>query len=102
MNHVTRRKCRLQTDLFVVSGHSYANAWTSLGVAYDELNRYNDAIKAYRRAIKIDPKNAVAWNNLGVAYSLSGDRAAAIDAVRELRRLDPTRADKLDNWIMLR
>ena len=33
-----------------------ADAWYNLGIAYVNLNRYNDAIEAYRQALRINPK----------------------------------------------
>ncbi|MGD0627208.1 MAG: tetratricopeptide repeat protein, partial [Thermodesulfobacteriota bacterium] len=79
-----------------------ALAWYELRAAYDGLNRYDDAIEAYRQAIRIEPKDVDAWYNLGVAYSSSGNRTAALNAVQELRCLDSTSADKLFNWIVPR
>ena len=43
-------------------------AWYSLGVAYGKLGRYNDAIEAFRQALRINPEDAAAWYNLGVTY----------------------------------
>jgi len=74
-------------------------AWYGLGFAYGSLNRHNDAIEAYRQALRINPEYAEVWYNLGVVYGLSGNRTAALDAVQKLRRLDSALADKLFNWI---
>ena len=79
-----------------------ADAWYKLGIAYGILERYNDAIEAYRQALRINPKDADAWNNLAISYALSGNRTAALDAVRELRRLDPESADRIFNLIVPR
>ena len=87
--------CRLWAD----SEPENVAAWYNLGITYYELKRYNDAIEAYRHAIRIDPKDALAWYNLGDACGQSGNRTAALGAVRELRRLDRALADKLFNLI---
>ena len=42
-------------------------AWYNKGIALDNLGKYDEAIKAYDEAIKLDPNDAVAWNNKGVA-----------------------------------
>ena len=44
-----------------------AEAYFDLGNAYQQLNRFNDAIAAYQSALKINPLMAEAHNNLGVA-----------------------------------
>ena len=79
-----------------------AIAWWDLGNSYEDLNRYDEAIDAYRQAIRIDAEYASAWNNLAVAYNRSGNKTAALDTIKELRRLDPTRADELLKLILLR
>ena len=33
------------------------------------LNKFNEAIEAYDKAIEIDPKNLEAWNNKGIALN---------------------------------
>ena len=45
-----------------------ADAWASLGLTYNSLQRYNDAIEAFRQAIGVDQKCALAWYGLGIAY----------------------------------
>ena len=47
-----------------------ALAWNNLGLAYRNLNRHNDAIEAYRQALRIDPAYSSAWNNRGNAYAV--------------------------------
>jgi Flp pilus assembly protein TadD len=47
------------------------------GLALDQLERRDEAQASYRRALTIDPDNAVARNNLGVSLTLSGHRKEA-------------------------
>jgi tetratricopeptide (TPR) repeat protein len=42
-------------------------AWNSLGVAYREIGKPDDAISCFRKAVAFAPEMAEAWNNLGVA-----------------------------------
>jgi Trypsin-like peptidase domain/Tetratricopeptide repeat len=77
-----------------------AYAWCSLGIAYGNLGRFNDATEALRQAIRIKPEYVNAWYMLGFTYTLSGNKTAALDVVRELRRLDPAQADSLFNLIV--
>ena len=70
-----------------------AEAWYSLGIAYGKLNRYNDAIEAYRQALRINPEYADAWYNLGVAYGNLNRYNDAIEAYRQALRINPEYAD---------
>ena len=64
-----------------------------LGLAYQSARRLADAVKAYTRAIKLDPGNAEAHHNLGNCYSeLAHDAMAAARHYREAIRIDPGRA----------
>jgi tetratricopeptide (TPR) repeat protein len=52
----------------------------NLGVAYGELGRYQDAVEAFKQAIRIKPDYAEAHCNLGVAYGKLGRWQEAIEA----------------------
>ena len=51
--------------------------------------RYDDAVRAYREALALDPKLAIAWNGLSMALKSKGDLDGAIEAGRELVALEP-------------
>jgi len=57
-----------------------------------KLNRQEEAIAAYARAIELDPKDAAAWINRGEALKDQGDLAGGIAAYREAIRRDPQSA----------
>ena len=65
------------------------DAWYNLGISHLHLDRYSEAIEAYRRAIRIDPKNTYAWNGLGLAYRCLKRYDDAIEAYRQALRIDP-------------
>ena len=50
-----------------------------LGAVFAGQNQINDAIKNYKKAIKINPKYAQAYNNLGAALQKSGEINEAIE-----------------------
>jgi tetratricopeptide (TPR) repeat protein len=60
---------------------------------YLDQQRYDEAITAYREAIRGDPQNAVAHYGLGVAYARTGADDQAIAAYREAIRLQPANVD---------
>ena len=67
------------------------DATTNHADLYGDLERYNDAIEAYRKAIKINPENmaAVAWNELGVVYGHLDRYNDAIEAYRKAIKINP-------------
>jgi len=69
-----------------------ALAWNKLGNTYRALHRSEDAIKAYRRAIELDPVYTSPWNNLGDVYRTLSYPEDAIDAYRHAIELSPQNA----------
>jgi tetratricopeptide (TPR) repeat protein len=61
----------------------FVKAYNALGVSYDQLWDYKNAIHFYKLAIKIDPDLDYVHNNLGFAYLLSSDYDRAIEAFRK-------------------
>jgi len=66
-----------------------ATAWFVLGRAYSKLNRYPDAIAAYRRDLALDPGDVYALNNLGNVYRDSKMFRDALTAFRDAVQVDP-------------
>jgi cytochrome c-type biogenesis protein CcmH/NrfG len=63
------------------------------GKQWLDQQRYDEAITAYREAVRRDPGNAVAQYGLGVAYSHTRASDQAIAAYREAIRLQPDNVD---------
>ena len=74
-----------------------ALAQFSLGVAYDNINHYDDAIAAYREALRINPEDADVWYNLGNAYGNLDRHDDAIAAFREAVQTNPEDASAWNN-----
>ena len=60
--------------------------WNNQGIALYNQGKYDDAIKAYDEAIRLDPKYAAFWHNTGNALANQGNHDEAI-------RLDQVAAD---------
>ncbi|CAD7779150.1 MAG: Tetratricopeptide repeat protein [Candidatus Methanoperedenaceae archaeon GB37] len=65
------------------------DAWYNLGVAYNKIDKLNEAIEAYKKAIKIKPDMHEAWCNLGVAYDDLGKFNEAIKAYKKAIEIKP-------------
>jgi len=66
----------------------FAKAYNAMGVSYDNLGSYSQAIGCYRSALKLDPKSDYVYNNLGYSYLLKNELDAAIEAFQKAVELD--------------
>ena len=69
-----------------------AVAWDYLGLAYGNLKRYDDAIFAFRQALRINPRYASAWYKLGISYRDLKRYPDALEAFRQALSIDPEQA----------
>ena len=53
---------------------TYAAAWNNLGIGYEHEGRFEDARKAYEKAVKLDPKNLLIRQNYDLFKEIN-DRA---------------------------
>ena len=77
------------------------DAYANLGNAYAIQNLNDEAIEAYRRALRLDPKDANTHFNLGQTYAKVGRDSEARIQVEILEGLDPLRADELRRRLRL-
>ncbi len=75
-----------------------AIAYYCLGVAYGRLKFTEDAITAFREAIKLKPDLAQAWYNLGVGY---GDTGRTDDAIAAYKQAIKLKSDDAEAWYNL-
>ncbi len=71
------------------------DAYYKLGVKYEKIGMYKEAIEEYKRAIKIKPDYAKANYGLGVAYLYSGQKGKALEQYQELKKINKTLAEEL-------
>lgn len=64
----------------------------NLGVVYTNLGRYDEAIRAYERAVSRDALDVKAFANLGLLYERTGDPERAMRSYRRALSIDPTLA----------
>src|ERR1700682_5344499 len=58
--------------------------YLELGAAYYIAHRWEDAVKAFQRAVEVDPKQAVAYYYLGILNAALGNRDKANQALEQL------------------
>ena len=76
-----------------------AYAFSTMGWAYEALQKDKEAYSAYARALEINPKLAPAQYAVGEGMCKRGDIGEAQDASRKLAHLDSALKDKLDKRI---
>jgi tetratricopeptide (TPR) repeat protein len=64
-----------------------ADDYNNLGVSYKNKGKYDEAIVAYKQAIKINPDYGEAYNNLGSAYSELGMYKEAVGSYKKATNL---------------
>jgi len=62
----------------------------NLGIAYSELEQFDEAIIRLKRAVALNPKHAHAWTGIGVAYQRMGKRAQALEPMQKAVEADPS------------
>src|ERR1051326_6744787 len=80
---------RLATEGAAKAGPHQVHYLELLGNAYDSQHRTREAIDAYKRGIKIEPKYARIHYNLGVAYSGQNKFREAREELERTIQLDP-------------
>lgn len=68
-----------------------------LGTAYKKQGEYKKAEKAFKKAITMNPGEAIYYNNLGNTYFASRDFKRAIEMYSKAIELDPKRASSYFN-----
>jgi protein O-mannosyl-transferase len=72
-------------------------AYNNLGVAYNYIGRYPDAMEQFSQAVKIRPRYADARNNLGVTYGGVGRFAEAMEQFSQAIKIKPDYAEAYAN-----
>lgn len=67
---------------------SRAETQRQFGVRMARMNLWREAMFRFKRAVEIEPANAMAHNNLAVAYEANGDFDNAAKEYREALKLD--------------
>jgi tetratricopeptide (TPR) repeat protein len=65
------------------------HTWATIGVAYFEQGKVNQAIHAYEKALKLEPGALESWFNLGVAYFENGQPSEALRCYLRANVIDP-------------
>lgn len=74
-----------------------AGYFNLLGISYERLNNYQEAVKAFDSAIALGANNASIFNLRGFSYAQMGDAGRAIEDYGRAIKLDPAFSDAFNN-----
>jgi tetratricopeptide (TPR) repeat protein len=76
-----------------------AKYWCDLGLVYLDLDQWNRAVRAIRKAIRLTPGDAGLWSALGHFYHVTKHLRDAIIAYRQAIQLDPKNPSALSSLV---
>ena len=90
----------IETALKRVSDAPNFDSYLNLGLVYYGALKYDDAIKAWRKAIELNPNSALAYNDIAAAYGSMNNWDEEIKACQKALSIDPnmTLAKNNLNW----
>lgn len=81
-----------QLESIAKANPTNANAWTALGNALMDAQRYAEAIIAYQKSLDIDPKNVDVRVDMGTCYRGVGQPERAIEEYKKGIQFNPRHA----------
>ena len=78
-----------QLETIAKANPNNANAWTALGNALMDSQRFAEAIIAYQRSLDIEPKNVDVRVDMGTCYRGVGQPQRAIEEYQKASKYDP-------------
>src|SRR3989440_370950 len=81
-----------QTPPSLYSPFILVSIWSGIGQTLDKLNRYEEALFAFNKALEIDPKNDTVWYHKGHTLLDQDQYADALAVFKETISIDSTKA----------
>lgn len=72
-------------------------AFLNLGLAYAQIQKWDESIEVLEKAIKLDPNYAKAYLHLGISYNQKDKHEKAISHLKKALEFNPTSHDALIN-----
>lgn len=70
----------------------------NLGIAYNELGQFDEAVIKLKRVVGLAPLHAHAWAGIGVAYQRMGKLELALEATHQAFKADSTDGHVMHNY----
>lgn len=66
-----------------------SDTYRDMGVEYQSMGNYSEAIMAYDKAIEVNPQNAEVWYNKGTSLDSLGKYEEAVEAYEKSNKIEP-------------
>ena len=76
-------------DNAVRIGPDFAAAWFQKGTALLDVDRTDEAVDSFRRALDLGHPAAIVWRSMGHAFQYSGDTANSIECLEKSLQAEP-------------
>lgn len=96
-----RDEARQVLDEVSTAGEKNAGLSNTLGKAYLQIKQYDSAVRAFEKAIALEPKQSGYQLSLALAHQTGGDPAKAIGIYDQLLKAQPTSANIKNNLALL-
>jgi tetratricopeptide (TPR) repeat protein len=94
LNKVLENYIIIQDKAIEINLHKFNGLESIKDLLYIDLNKSDEAIKAFDKAIEINPQNSKAWNNKGLLLSNLNKSDEAIKAFDKAIEINPQ-----DSWL---
>ncbi len=84
-------------NIFNIQQHNPALNYLTLGVAYKEMGKTDDALESYKRALEFDPHDAEGYSNIGNIYAERKNFTVAKQFYIKAIEIDPSSAKAYNN-----
>ncbi len=81
------------TTIALGQNNTSSNYWFMQGLASYEQENFSQSLKAYEKAIELDPLNSEAWNNKGIDLGLLGRYDEALQSFEKAVELNSSYAE---------
>ena len=72
-------------------------AYHNMGIAYDDLEKYNESLEAFKKSIEINPNRDATYYNMGIVYGNLEKHNEEIEAYKKVIKINPNKDEAYYN-----
>jgi tetratricopeptide (TPR) repeat protein len=94
---IARQRYQAAIEAYSKAPEMTGTIWNKMGIAYQMMFNPREAMRCYKEAIKLEPRNPQFLNNLGTIYATQKEYGQADRYYRKALKIDPQSALVLKN-----